>query len=101
MDNGIPPIMGLQMHNLASSSTVSTNDQNTTNGNHNEIIPTESMHSDINISLVDNRNVTFMSSTNGGLNRTILSRIRRGIRYLRSGRTQNLNSGDNTTSTKA
>ena len=31
-DNGLPPIMGLQMHNL--SSPVSTNDENTTNGNH-------------------------------------------------------------------
>ena len=102
-DNGLPQIIGLQMHNLTSSSPVSTNDENTTNGNHNEIIPTTSMHSDINISLVgnDNRNISFISNTNGGVNRTILNRIRRGMRYFRSGRGHRHNSGDDTPIPKA
>ena len=105
-DNGIPPSMGFQMHNLTSTgSPVSgEDDQSTTNGNHNEIIPTTSMHSDINVSLVgnDTRNVTFQTNNaNGVLDRNILNRMRRAMRYLRSNRGQNHSLSDHAESPKA
>jgi len=97
-DNGMPPSMGLQMHNLTSQtiSPTSTNDDQseTTNGNHNEILPTTSMHDDINISLVGNDTSSSFqanssNSNNTLLSRTLANRIRRGIRYIRSNRGQN------------
>lgn len=97
-DNGMPPSMGLQMHNLTSQtiSPTSTNDDQseTTNGNHNEILPTTSMHDDINISLVGNDTSSSFQASNSNSNNTLLSRtlanrIRRGIRYIRSNRGQN------------
>ena len=104
-DNGLPPTMGLEMHNLISSSPVSTtNDQNATNGNHNEINPTTTnTHSDVNISLVanDNRNIGLSTDTNGGVNRNVLNRIRRGIRYFRPGRGNSLHTGGDALNPKA
>ena len=97
-DNGMPPSMGLQMHNLTSQtiSPTSTNDDQsaTTNGNHNEILPTTSMQDDINISLVGNDTSSSFQASNSNSNNTLLSRtlanrIRRGIRYIRSNRGQN------------
>ena len=96
--------MGLEMHNLISSCPVSTpNDQNATNGNHNEINPTTNTHSDVNISLVanDNRNIGLSTNTNGGINRNVLNRIRRGIRYFRPGRGNNLHTGGDALNPKA
>ena len=110
-DNGMPPSMGLQMHTLTQNagSPISTNtdeQQTENNGNHNEIIPTTSMHSDINISLVgnDTQNTNLQGNTNnanGVLNRALLNRIRRGIRYLRSNRGQNNSFGDHAGNPKA
>ena len=106
-DNGMPPSMGFQMHNLTSTGSpvsASDEDQSGTNGNHNEIIPTTSMHSDINISLVgnDTRNVTFQNNNpNGVINRNIVNRIRRAMRYLRSNRGQSHIFGDQTGTPRA
>merc|ERR1711902_259950 len=104
-DNGMPPSMGFQMNNLTSTgSPVSIADnQSATNGNHDEIIPTTSMHSDVNISLVGNdaRTNDSFQHNNRVLNRNILNRIRGAMRYLRTNRGQNHNFGEHAGNPKA
>ena len=105
-DNGMPPSMGFQMHNLTptgSPVSPSSDDQSATNGNHNEIIPTTSMHSDVNISLVGNdaRTNDSFQHNNRVLNRNILNRIRGAMRYLRTNRGQNHNFGEHAGNPKA
>ena len=105
-DNGMPPSMGFQMHNLTSTGSPVSNDddQSATNGNHNEIIPTTSVHSEINLSLVgnDTRNPNFQTNnTNGILDRNILNLMRRAMRYLRSNRGQNHTFGEHAENPKA
>ena len=64
---------------------------------------TTNTHSDVNISLVanDNRNIGLSTNTNGGINRNVLNRIRRGIRYFRPGRGNNLHTGGDALNPKA
>merc|ERR1712038_1337412 len=81
----------------------SSDDQSATNGNHNEIIPTTSMHSDINISLVgnDTRNSETFQHNNRVLNRNLLNRIRGAMRYLRTNRGHNHHLGEHAGNPKA